>query len=112
MLELLHLFFYRYLLFYSDLSLSRIDATVAGQYLNDANVFAVFEEVGGEAAAERMGCDPLVETRQKCALAADLLNRGCRNVFVRFDGGEQPRAERRLFAPVFPKHRKQTRRKR
>ena len=59
-----------------------------------------------------MGRDALIETGHECALAAHLLNGGRRDMFMRFDGGEQPRTERALPAPVLPQYCEQTGRQR
>ena len=68
----------------------RVDAAVSEQHLNDANVLAVFQQMGGKAMAESMGGDSFVDAGQTSRFAADLLNGRGGDVPLVFDGGKQP----------------------
>ena len=81
-----------------------VDAAMAEQHLNDTDVFAIFEQVGGEAMTKRVGRYPLVYSGQLRRFPADLLNSCRRDVPVRLDGGEQPWSLGPLTPPILSQH--------
>ena len=78
------------------------------QYLDDAYVFSIFEQMSGEAMPERVRRNAFLDARQLRRFTADLLDSGGGDVLARFDGGKQPRRLRALAAEVFAQHLQQT----
>jgi hypothetical protein len=71
-----------------------VDALVTQQHLDDANVFAVFQQMSGEAVAQDMRSDALGQARSMHGLPARILHRTLADVSISPPRGEQPLARR------------------
>lgn len=60
------------------------------QHLNDADVLAVLQQMGGKAMPQSMGGDSFVEAGQMSRFTADLLNGSWGDVADGLNGGKEP----------------------
>src|SRR5262249_20199764 len=86
-----------------------LDPAVSEEHLNHADVFTVFQQMGGKAVAEGMCGDAFIDAGKMSCFAADLLDGSRRDVLVWFDGRKQPRLGRALATKVLPQHEQQSR---
>ena len=75
---------------HGDIAGGGVDTAVSEQHLDGAGVIAVFQQVGGEAVAERMGRDAFGDSGQVGCVVADFPDAGCLQVGSLLGAGKEP----------------------